>query len=254
MAAARQISISDIKSTHDRRQVTDSVCAFLRSCSSRVSLRHYDADREKEFARIAKKAGVPALFGMCANADHKRWAASGIESLTRKDDQYMFHSKYIQEMIRSYPELGRSFGGKVLDIGCSVGWLSELLRERFGSDPTGADIDEHALALGRFFGARNLVRIPKNPYALPFATGAFNSVVSCAVLFDSNDYRCENEDRVLGEISRVMAQDGVLVAFISALNSFQAGCMKRTLARHGLSPFALAKDWSAWKKIQSRQG
>jgi SAM-dependent methyltransferase len=91
---------------------------------------------------------------------------------------------------------------RILDLGCGDGHLLRLL----GPHAIGCDLSPHELRR-----ARDAVRIGvrARAQALPFATGAFDAVVShfAFALFDEIE-------RVVGELHRVLAAGGTFAAML----------------------------------------
>jgi len=92
------------------------------------------------------------------------------------------------------PELGP---GRVLDLGCGVGHSFGLLAPR---ETVGVDIDPDALA------GQERETVVADMRALPFADGAFASVVSVQAIEHVPD-----PERVLAEAARVLEPGGVAV-------------------------------------------
>jgi SAM-dependent methyltransferase len=92
------------------------------------------------------------------------------------------------------PELGP---GRVLDLGCGVGHSYHLLAPR---ETVGVDLDPAALA------GQERETVVADMRALPFADGSFASVLSVQSLEHVPD-----PERVLAEVVRVLAEDGVAV-------------------------------------------
>ena len=92
------------------------------------------------------------------------------------------------------PELGP---GRVLDLGCGVGHSYHLLAPR---ETVGVDLDPRVLA------GQERETVAADMRALPFADGSFASVLSVQSLEHVPD-----PERVLAEVVRVLADDGVAV-------------------------------------------
>ncbi len=107
------------------------------------------------------------------------------------------------QISRWIPDAGRRL--RVLDLGCGAGTTSmELFRDPDRFAVTGADVSEKALRTYLRDAANPAVRL--DAQALPFATAAFDVVVSDDVVEHLVD-----TDAYAREIHRVLVPDGVLL-------------------------------------------
>lgn len=152
------------------------------------------------------------------------YALRGLKSITGYKSDEGFGVKLavdLSRFSRKSSDLGAKLKGTVLDFGCSVGWVSNLLRKRFNSNAYGSDIDEKAVLLGRFFEAGNLYSSFKinNHYAMPIPNNRFDLVLSKAALFEapSNGLasfageKANEFKNTMDDVSRVLKKDGMLL-------------------------------------------
>lgn len=100
-------------------------------------------------------------------------------------------------------------GEKILDLATGTGWGSRILKQRFpGVKVTGADIADQMLDYARTTAAREQLDIEyqhADAEALPFATGAFDAVVSTfGVMFVGKP------EAAAAELARVVRKGGRL--------------------------------------------
>ncbi|HEV2592689.1 MAG TPA: class I SAM-dependent methyltransferase [Gaiellaceae bacterium] len=93
---------------------------------------------------------------------------------------------------------------RVLEVGGGDGWLSAWLRDELGCEVTMLDQSERMVELAT---ERGLDARVGNVESLPFADGAFDTVVAAWMLYHVHDI-----DRGLSEIVRVLTAGGHLVA------------------------------------------
>ncbi len=98
---------------------------------------------------------------------------------------------------------------RVLDAGCGTGGLLDLFQGMAGVEAVGADLSPDALRLSHGRGHHRLVGADLT--LLPFRTSSFDAVTALDVIEHVPD-----EERALGEISRVLRPGGVLVASVPA--------------------------------------
>lgn len=91
----------------------------------------------------------------------------------------------------------------VLDVGCSEGYFTKIVRERFGAEAWGVDLSTVALAKAREKHGLNVAGADVT--RLPFADGSFDLVFSTEVI----EYVLDPEE-MIAEMRRV-ARDAVLV-------------------------------------------
>lgn len=95
-------------------------------------------------------------------------------------------------------------GGRCLDLGCGTGQYAEAIRAT-GRTPIGLDFSADQLRLAV---RRNRASVRADGAALPFADGAFPTVVQMWISTDVEDFRA-----VLRETHRVLSPDGLLLFF-----------------------------------------
>jgi len=118
-----------------------------------------------------------------------------------------YQKRFLEGDIKLVPELNEAIKGKTLEIGCNVGWFVKLLRDSFGSDSHGLDTNEDALALGRFFGVKNLES--RMPYKkLQYKKESFDAVLSIGSLYEVFSYKPE-------KIVEMLKPQGLLVLYAS---------------------------------------
>ncbi len=101
----------------------------------------------------------------------------------------------------------------VLEAGCGTGYMSKLLGERYGWRMTPLDLGREGLEYARGYGLDRLVQADIT--ALPFATGAFDALVSLDVLVHLPR---GGEGAAFAEFARVLKPEGLLVVRVSALD------------------------------------
>lgn len=116
--------------------------------------------------------------------------------------------EYAEEIL---PLVAGQFDGRrrVLDIGCGEGQVSRLIASSIGRgvvcglDPSGGQLEHAARDKGVSYaqGAGE---------ALPFADDSFDGVICCLAI-----EHCEDVDRVLDEVARVLAPGGMFLLLIN---------------------------------------
>ena len=185
-----------------------------------------DKDKLDAWEDIASFYGIPisSSYHLVDFGGYSIYALRGLKSITGyKSDEGFGVSLAVDlsKFSRKSSDLSLKLRGNVLDFGCSVGWVSNLLRKRFNSNSYGADIDEKAVSLGRFFEAGNLYASFKinGHYAMPIPDGRFDLVLSKAALFEapSNGLasfageKTREFRKTMDDVSRVMKKDGMLL-------------------------------------------
>lgn len=100
-------------------------------------------------------------------------------------------------------------GGRVLDLGCGTGRLTDWL-SRSGADPVGSDGSEAMLRGARERGTRSPLAAA-DAVALPFADSSFHAVVSVGVIaVMATDSVLLSS--VLSEVARILAPGGHFIA------------------------------------------
>lgn len=107
-------------------------------------------------------------------------------------------------VVKKILKQGIGSGGKILDVACGAGYLSNALA-REGFNVTGVDLSFQKLQEAKTLDNTNTVRyIVANPLCLPFRTGTFDVVTAMDFLESS-----ENADQVINEMSRVLKPGGL---------------------------------------------
>jgi SAM-dependent methyltransferase len=97
-------------------------------------------------------------------------------------------------------------GRRVLDAGCGIGYGSNLLAARGAAEVVGIDVAEAVIEAARPTAAANVVFRQASIHELPFEDGGFD-LITCFEVIE----HIENRDHALGELARVLADDGVLL-------------------------------------------
>lgn len=105
----------------------------------------------------------------------------------------------------------------VLEAGCGTGHLSRMLEQRYGWRMTPIDLAMEGLAYGTGLGVKRMVQADVS--RIPFATGAFDAVLSMDVLVH---FALGEEDKPFGEMVRVLKKGGLFVIRVSALNTLRS--------------------------------
>ena len=160
----------------------------------------------------------------------------------------------------------------VLEAGCGTGYNASALREHYGWEMYGLDLEMEGLRYGRPLGLANLIQA--DIASLPFRSETFQAVVSLDVIVH---FPLGEEHKPLAEFSRVLAPGGLLVLRVAALDilrsrhsqfaherqRFTAKRLVRAVTREGvrvlrctyansvLLPVALAK-FRVWEPLLRR--
>ena len=102
---------------------------------------------------------------------------------------------------------------RILEAGCGTGYFSHHLQTERRWPMIPVDISPEGLRYARSMGLRRLAQADIS--ALPFATGAFDMVLSMDVL---PHLPRGAEDRAVSEFARVLAPGGLLVIRVAALD------------------------------------
>jgi ubiquinone/menaquinone biosynthesis C-methylase UbiE len=100
--------------------------------------------------------------------------------------------------------------GRVLDIGCGVGYGSKFLLTRGAKPVIGADISEEVLKIGHnTYGANGPQFIKTNAELLPFPDACFDVVIAIGIL----DH-LDNPTRLLSETRRILRPGGLIICSV----------------------------------------
>ena len=95
---------------------------------------------------------------------------------------------------------------RVLDAGCGVGYGSTMLSDAGAREVTGVDVAESVLEVARQGAPQNVRFEVADVASLPYAADSFEAVVCFEVIEHVDD-----RNRVLDELRRVLAPDGLLI-------------------------------------------
>jgi ubiquinone/menaquinone biosynthesis C-methylase UbiE len=111
---------------------------------------------------------------------------------------------------------GEDLGENVLEVGPGPGLTTDLLRSKF-SRLTAIEIDgDYARALGRRMRDTNVAVVEGDATAMAFRDGEFSGAVSFTMLHHVASVA--HQDRLLGEVRRVLAPGGVFAGTDSRMN------------------------------------
>jgi SAM-dependent methyltransferase len=97
-------------------------------------------------------------------------------------------------------------GRRALDAGCGVGYGTRMLAAGGATEAVGIDIGEAVVEAARGQGGEEAAFVQGDVHDLPFDDGTFGLVVCFEVI-----EHVEGRDDVIGELVRVLADDGLLV-------------------------------------------
>jgi SAM-dependent methyltransferase len=97
-------------------------------------------------------------------------------------------------------------GRRALDAGCGVGYGTRMLAAGGATEAVGIDIGEAVVEAARGQGGEEATFLQGDVHDLPFDDGTFGLVVCFEVI-----EHVEGRDEVIGELVRVLADDGLLV-------------------------------------------
>jgi SAM-dependent methyltransferase len=126
----------------------------------------------------------------------------------------------IRKLVGMDDDVERKMKGKVLDAGCGVGWLANLLSEEYGSDAYGIDQNPCACLLGRLFGVENLS--VENMAKTRFEDNTFDVIFSLSALFCPGVLKETTEKAVAKEMFRILKDDGYLIVTQNAMEKIVA--------------------------------
>jgi ubiquinone/menaquinone biosynthesis C-methylase UbiE len=129
-------------------------------------------------------------------------------------------------------------GGRMLDVGCGTGTLVLMARRRYpNATVIGVDGDPTILSIARRKAARAGASVQFDEgmaYALPYADGSFDAVVSTLTFHHLTP---DQQERALAEVQRVLRPGGRLVIADLTRRGGRMGLLHRLLSvlmpRHG---------------------
>jgi ubiquinone/menaquinone biosynthesis C-methylase UbiE len=142
--------------------------------------------------------------------EFNRWAAEG------KGEEMERHHFDITQKTLARMEL--RFGERVLDLGCGAGWASRILARMVGGEAGGSghvvglDISDEMVRRARAASDEfpNLTFVHGSAESIPWEENFFDKVLSV-----ESFYYYADQDRVLGELYRVLAPRGRLFILIN---------------------------------------
>ena len=140
----------------------------------------------------------PAEFDNIAGTERTHWWYRGQREILRR-----FLAPYVRERVH----------GLVLEAGCGTGYNAQVMAEEYGWRMVPLDLGREGLDYAR----RNSVpRLCQGDVAkLPFATAAFDAVVSLDVIVH---FPLGREGEAFTELARVVKPGGLFVVRVSALD------------------------------------
>ncbi len=118
----------------------------------------------------------------------------------------------------------------ILDVGCASGWMLSKISEKFPlAQCTGVDVYKKAIEYGQKL-YKNLRLISVDAHKLPFKD-KFSDLVICTELLE----HVENPQKVLSEIKRILAPNGIAIVEMDSGNFlFRMVWYWWTNVRHGV--------------------
>jgi len=191
-------------------------------------------------------AGNPIVFDRLAVRRHRDRAAAGTPFRVGGDGDFL-HREVAGRLVERLDEVRRDFA-QVLELGCHRGALTGLLAGRAGIERLVAADLSPAYAAHTAGAAERALGVAVDEEALPFATGAFDLVISNLALHWVNDL-----PGALIQICRALKPDGLLLAAFpggATLGELREVLMAAELEVEGgasprVSPFADVRDAGA---------
>ena len=115
-----------------------------------------------------------------------------------------------------------SNGSRLLDIGCGLGYLTEVLGDNFFS--VGMDYDSSALYINTARGLKNMVQ--GDAVVLPFKEQSFDVVICSEVL---EHLPGDFDEKALHEMTRILKSGGNLLITVPALEGLRSESVLRNL-------------------------
>lgn len=124
-------------------------------------------------------------------------------------------------------------GTRVLDVGCSTGYLAKILRDEFFCTVTGIEIDKDAAAKAKFFCAKVIIGDVEKIDGSQFGSRAFDIIIFADVL-----EHLRNPQAVLHKLAPLLNDKGFVIVSVpnfgykGVLLSLASGKLNRT--SHGI--------------------
>jgi len=144
--------------------------------------------------------------------NHFYWRKDFLKWQERRIKQENHQDKVIENLKQLFPNLKRA---KILDLGCGMGGFLVAMK-RLGYEIIGLDPNPEYLEIAKLRAKRysfNLELIQGYGENLPFSDKSFD-LVYCAEVLE----HCQNPEKVLGEIYRVLKDDGAV--YLTVANRF----------------------------------
>lgn len=193
---------------------------------------------------ITDAVGLYHISRICSDVEWKPAAATSIELILMdaRNGEYKDTIRDFSELSLASRAVENGLKGKVLDYGCNVGWLTDLLQKYFQSEATGIDVDSNAIELGQFLGVKGLMLIDREKHPLPFVDKFFDAVIMRNI-FGTEQTGRWNDEEILREVSRVVKDNGVAL-----IPSYDSNKSEGIFNAYGFGHAARTIGWAAWKK------
>lgn len=140
------------------------------------------------------------------------------DNIARSEREFWWYRGMREILCRVLDPLGIPNGASVLEAGCGTGYMSKVLRERYGWRMTPLDLGREGLEYARGYGLDRLVQ--GDITALPFASAAFDALVSLDVVVHVPRGK---ESAAFAEFARVLRPGGLLALRVAALDVLRSG-------------------------------